>query len=195
VELVLAQSSVDSDSSRTGKARVHLAAVVIPQSGPDHSRFMSAAFRAAMADVPTPVTVVTSLDEARPHGTTVSAFTSLSLDPMMILVCLDRSSNLLRVVECTRRFGVNILGRDQSHLAMVFARKGDDKFTGVDWTFDHGLPRLGGSPVWIACSVADLSDGGDHVIVLGAIEAVRTIDVPPLTYHRRVFGTHQPEPI
>jgi len=155
---------------------------------------MSAAFRSAMADVATPVTVVTSFDEARPHGTTVSAFTSLSLDPMMILVCLDRRSNLLRVVERTLRFGVNILGRDQSHLAMTFARKGDDKFTGVDWTFDHGLPRLGGSPVWIACNVADLSDGGDHVIVLGAIEDTQTIDVPPLTYHRRVFGTHQPSP-
>jgi len=150
-------------------------------------------FRDVMAGVCTPVTVVTALDGDRPHGTTVSAFASLSLHPPMVLVALDRGSDLLSVVRVRGRFGVNILGHGQHDLALRFARKGLDKFDGVGWSLSSGAPRITGAPGWVACTVADLVDGGDHVVVLGHVVEADRADSPPLTYHRRTFGTHSAE--
>jgi flavin reductase (DIM6/NTAB) family NADH-FMN oxidoreductase RutF len=153
---------------------------------------LAGAFRAAMAEVCTPVSVVTALDRDRPHGTTVSAFTSLSMDPPMVLVSLARSSDLLEVVSSTGRFGVNVLAHGQADQAMAFAVKGRSKFDGIGWRLRHGLPRLDGAGGWVACSVAGLLDGGDHVVVLGTVLAVEGGGAAPLTYHRRTFGTHAP---
>lgn len=152
----------------------------------------TASFRDVMGGVCTPVTVVTALDGDRPHGTTVSAFTSLSMTPPMVLVALDRGSDLLAVVREQRRFGVNILGHGQDELALAFARKGTDKFDGIEWSLSAGTPRINGAPGWVACAAADLVDGGDHVVVLGHVEDADRTDHPPLTYHRRTFGTHSP---
>jgi flavin reductase (DIM6/NTAB) family NADH-FMN oxidoreductase RutF len=156
---------------------------------------LQAAFRGVMAGVATPVSVITAVSgadgEGLPHGTTVSAFASLSMDPPMVLVSLDRASDLLAVVRETGRFGVNVLGAGQSHLALAFARKGGTgKFSGVRWTRESGLPRLPGAPGWLACEVATLVDGGDHVVALGTVVAAETLGGAPLTYHGRVFGTH-----
>lgn len=153
---------------------------------------LDARFREVMAGVATPVSVVTALEDGAPHGTTVSAFASLSMAPPMVLVALDRQSDLLALVRRTGRFGVNVLGSAQSALAMSFARKGSGKFNGVRWVADHGVPRLTGVPGWLVCDVAELVDGGDHVIVLGTVRAAETADDLPLTYHRRSFGTHAP---
>jgi flavin reductase (DIM6/NTAB) family NADH-FMN oxidoreductase RutF len=152
---------------------------------------LQARFREVMAGVPTPVSVVTSTAGGLPHGTTVSAFASLSMTPPMVLVSLDRGSDLLAVVRESGRFGVNVLGAHQSHLALAFARKGGTgKFSGVRWDVDHDLPRLPGAPGWLACEVATLVDGGDHVVALGTVVAAETTEGQPLTYHGRVFGTH-----
>jgi flavin reductase (DIM6/NTAB) family NADH-FMN oxidoreductase RutF len=148
------------------------------------------AFREVMAGVPTPVSVVTTLRDGRPHGTTVSAFASLSMAPPMVLVALDRGSELLARLAIGQPFGVNVLGADQAGLAAAFARKGADKFAGVDWRADGGAPRLLGSPGWLACTVAQLVDGGDHVVVLGDVVRADAAGGPPLTYHARTFGTH-----
>lgn len=147
-------------------------------------------FRDVMAGVCTPVAVVTTMDGARPHGTTVSAFASLSMDPPMILVALDRGSDLLALVRNTGRFGVNVLGSDQAGLAKRFARKGTAKFEGVRWAAADGLPRLPAAPGWLACTVHQLVDGGDHVVALGLVDVAERIPAAPLTYHARVFGTH-----
>jgi flavin reductase (DIM6/NTAB) family NADH-FMN oxidoreductase RutF len=147
-------------------------------------------FRAVMAGVATPVSVVTTLAGGRPHGTTVSAFASLSMDPPMVLVSLDRGSSLLTRLAVGRAFGVNVLGSEQAPLALAFARKGADKFAGVGWEVDGGAPRLTGSSGWLACTVAQLVEGGDHVIVLGEVQRAETTAGPPLTYHARTFGTH-----
>lgn len=152
---------------------------------------LQTAFREVMAGVVTPVSVVTSVADGLPHGTTVSAFASLSMDPPMVLVALDRGSDLLALVRRTGRFGVNVLGSTQSTLALAFARKGGvGKFSGVPWELDHGLPRLPGAPGWLACDVTGLVDGGDHVIALARVVAAATLEGLPLTYHARVFGTH-----
>jgi flavin reductase (DIM6/NTAB) family NADH-FMN oxidoreductase RutF len=147
-------------------------------------------FRDAMAEVCSPVTVVTTLHEGEPHGTTVSAFASLSLDPPMVTVALDHGSDLLAKVRRTGRLGVNVLGSGQDDLAVAFARKGVDKFAGVGWSVDHGLPRLDRSVVWLECDVTDVAAGGDHVVILAGGRPVSVAPAAPLTYHRRGFGTH-----
>lgn len=151
---------------------------------------LATGFRDVMAGVCTPVSVVTAMDASRPHGTTVSAFASLSMDPPMVLVSLDRGSDLLALVRETQIFGINILSHNQSDIALQFARKGEDKFDGVAWTLTNDVPRLDGVSSWLACRTSQLIDGGDHVIALGEIiDAVGTLS-DPLTYHAREFGTH-----
>lgn len=154
------------------------------------STALQVAFREVMATVCTPVSVVTAMADERPHGTTVSAFASLSMEPPMVLVSLDRRSDLLAVVRSTGRFGLNVLGSDQSDLATTFARKGADKFNGVPWQLDAGVPRVPGAGGFLACRVAHLVEGGDHIVVLGDVLTVHAMDARPLTYHGRVFGTH-----
>lgn len=155
----------------------------------------AATFRAVMASVAAPVSVVTVMAGQRPHGSTVSAFTSLSLDPPMVLVSLDRKSDLLSHIRASGRFGVNVLAAGQAALARAFARKGDDKFEGVSWAPEAGVPRLPGCAGWLACTVGQLVPGGDHEMVLGRVIAAEHADFPPLTYHQRSFGTHQAHPV
>ncbi|MCZ4578136.1 flavin reductase family protein [Gordonia westfalica] len=147
-------------------------------------------FRDVMARVCTPVAVITAFDDERPHGTTVSAFTSLSMGPPMILVSLDRGSDLLSIIRRTGRFGVNVLAHDQADVALRFARKGADKFDGIAWSGSSALPRLDGASGWLACTTESLVDGGDHVVALGNIVETGLTPAAPLTYHDRVFGTH-----
>lgn len=147
-------------------------------------------FREVMAAVCTPVSVVTALDDGRPHGTTVSAFASLSMAPPMVLVSLDRRSELLAVVRRTNAFGLNVLSSVQSGLAANFARKGEGKFAGQPWDAIHGVPRLPGTCGFLACEVAQAVDGGDHIVLLGLVTAAEPCEGAPLTYHTRVFGTH-----
>lgn len=152
---------------------------------------LQSAFRDVMAGVCTPVSVVTALSDGLPHGTTVSAFASLSMDPPMVLVSLDRGSELLGLIRGSGRFGLNVLGSDQSQMALNFARKGGaGKFAGVSWNLADGVPRIPGAGGFLSCDAADLVDGGDHVLVLGRVRAAETTAVPPLTYYARSFGTH-----
>lgn len=161
-------------------------------------------FKESMARVSSTVAVVTTMAPggphgagshgAGPHGTTVSAFMSLSVSPPTIVVSLDRSSRLLARVRAASRFGVNVLSQDQADIARAFAVKGGEKFAGVRWAPNRGLPRLDGAAVWLSCSAARLIDGGDHVLVIGVVEAVEVADRLPLTYHARSFGTHAPLP-
>lgn len=150
----------------------------------------ASAFRDVMAGVCTPVSVVTAMDRERPHGTTVSAFASLSMDPPMVLVALDRGSDLLALVRRGGAFGVNVLGSAQPEIAKRFARKGSAKFDGVSWCSSSGLPRLAGCAGWLACGLRELVDGGDHVIALGDVRVAESSPCAPLTYHAREFGTH-----
>ena len=147
------------------------------------------AFREALSAVCAPVAVVTSFFDQRPHGTTVSAFCSLSLEPPLVLVALDRGSDLLRMIRSARRYGINVLGHDQTAIAKRFALKGIDKFAEVDWELDSELPRLDETASWIACRLHELIDGGDHVIAVGLVEHAEAGSAHPLLYRQRVFGT------
>lgn len=147
-------------------------------------------FKAAMGSVCTPVSVVTGFDDARPHGTTVSAFCSLSMTPPMVLVALDEGSALLQVLRGTSRFGLNVLSHSQDAIAGRFATKGDDKFDTVVWESRCGVPHITGSACWFACEVEQFVAGGDHTVIMGRVIETDHADLPPLTYHRRGFGTH-----
>jgi flavin reductase (DIM6/NTAB) family NADH-FMN oxidoreductase RutF len=148
------------------------------------------AFRMAMGNVATPVSIVTAHEDGTPHGTTVSAFASLSMDPPMVLVSLDRRSELLQIVRRTGAFGVNVLAAHQAQTASRFASKGLDRFADVKWSLDAGMPRLEGSASWVSCRLETLVDGGDHEIALGVVLHAEHAPVSPLTYHNRQFGTH-----
>lgn len=147
------------------------------------------AFKQAMAAICTPVSVVTTLQDGTPYGTTVSAFTSLSLEPPMVVVALNRASQLLAAARATRHIGVNVLSSDQSAAALTFATKGNERFRGVQWRVDEGLPRLEDASVWLSCSVDAFVDGGDHILVLARVHSTQVTARPPLTYHRRQFST------
>jgi flavin reductase (DIM6/NTAB) family NADH-FMN oxidoreductase RutF len=158
------------------------------------------AFRDLMAGVCAPVTIVTAT-EGGPFGTTVSAFASLSLRPPMITVALDRGSSLLGPLLRSGRFGVNILGRGQDETAVLFAQRAVDRFAAAEWHYDHGLPRLADAPGWLVCEVARAVDGGDHLLLLGAVCSAENRVAAPLVYAHRRYGTHsgyaarQPRPI
>ena len=145
-----------------------------------------------MAHVCSPVAGVTAMDGDRPPGPPGRAFLALSMDPPMTAVALDRQSEVLGLIEGTRRFAINVLGTAQSSLAVAFARKGRAKFDGVEWAEHLGVPRLPDVSIWIACTVDAVVDGGDHKIVTGSVNEVEHRESNPLTYHRRVFGTHAP---
>jgi len=148
-------------------------------------------FREVMGSVCTPVSVVTTREHGAPYGTTVSAFSSLSLEPPMVLVALDNGSALLAAVRRTRRFGVNVLLSEQAPLALRFAGKGGTaKFTDIAWAEEQQVPRLAGAGGFLACELAGQVPGGDHTILLGTVLDADPAAGPPLTYHRRSFGTH-----
>lgn len=146
--------------------------------------------RQLTANVATPVSVVTTFDMQRPHGTTVSAFLSLSMAPAMVLVSLAAGSDCLKMIRRTGRFGLNILAATQANLAKQFAKKMDNRFSDVVWTMDHGVPRLDGALGWVACTTTNIVSAGDHEIVFGLVVGGEKLGARPLTYHSRVFGTH-----
>jgi flavin reductase (DIM6/NTAB) family NADH-FMN oxidoreductase RutF len=149
-------------------------------------------FRAVMAAVCAPVTVVTTSDAAgRPHGATVSSFTSLSLDPPLVSVAFDRRSALLAEVLDAEKFGVNLLGQGQDDLAVRFATRGADRFGGdTAWFADRGLPRLRDAAGWVACDLDRVVEAGDHLLLFGLVTDLGRTDLPPLVYAHRTFGTH-----
>ena len=151
-------------------------------------------FRELMGGVCAPVTVMTAMTaDGRPHGTTVSSFASLSLDPPLVSFALDRGSGLLTHLAPGERVGVNILGAHQQDLASVFARRHQgpgSKFDGVPWAVRAGLPHLPESAGWTAGRVERHVDGGDHVLLVVLVEEAEPTATAPLVHARRLFGTH-----
>jgi flavin reductase (DIM6/NTAB) family NADH-FMN oxidoreductase RutF len=147
-------------------------------------------FRDLMAAVCAPVTVVTTADGDGPHGSTVSAFASLSLSPPLVTVALDRRSVLLARILATGRLGVNVLGADDDEIALGFARTGADRFADVPWTLAQGLPRLDCAAGWAVCELEQVVPGGDHLLLIGLVVHAETRPAAPLVYGHRIFGTH-----
>lgn len=147
-------------------------------------------FRAVMGRFPTGVTVVTATGPDGPVGMTANAIASLSLDPLLLLVCFDRGARTLRVVRQSGRFGVNVLAEGQEELARRFASKlpEAEKFAGVEFTEDAGVPVLEGAHAWLGCDLDRLVPGGDHEIGIGAVRAAEVGVGDPLVWYGGDYG-------
>jgi flavin reductase (DIM6/NTAB) family NADH-FMN oxidoreductase RutF len=143
-------------------------------------------FRAVMGHFATGVTVVTVTSQDGPVGMTANAVCSLSLDPLLLLVCFDNEARTLPVVRETGRFGVNVLASGQEDLARLFASKRPEreKFGGVAHTVHDGIPVIEGVLAWVGCRLERLIPGGDHTIGIGAVEGVEAGHGEPLLYFR-----------
>jgi 3-hydroxy-9,10-secoandrosta-1,3,5(10)-triene-9,17-dione monooxygenase reductase component len=150
------------------------------------------AFRDTLGSFPTGVAVVTAVGQAGPAGLTTNAFSSLSLDPPLVLVCFDHGSRTLAVVRESGRFAVNVLRAGQQDLASLFAGKAPhpEKFAAVTHTVDHGVPVLDDALAWMVCDVRALHPGGDHDIGVGAVTALgHDPSGEPLVFHAGRFRT------
>jgi 3-hydroxy-9,10-secoandrosta-1,3,5(10)-triene-9,17-dione monooxygenase reductase component len=145
-------------------------------------------FRAAMGAFPTGVAVVTSRRaDGSPSGLTVNSLTSVSLDPLLILVCIDHTASSHGAILESGAFAVNLLGEEDSPLSDVFAQPGRDRrFEGLEWRDGPtGSPILPRALAWIDCRVHQTHVAGDHTIVVGRVEAFDLAgDDRPLVYHR-----------
>lgn len=151
-----------------------------------NGRITPDAFRDALAAYPTGVTVVTAIGPNGPSGATANAVTSLSLDPPLMIACLDRGSRTLAAAREAGCFGVNALAAGEEELARRFAAKQPEaeKWDGVSFTERLGSPRLADPLLWVACELRELLDGGDHAILIGDALEADSREGDPLLFHR-----------
>jgi len=153
-----------------------------------------ARFRHVLSHFASGVVVVTGITSGRPAGLTCQSFTSLSLDPPMVLFCPSKASRSWPQLTTAPFLCINILSHGQRRLSDAFARSGADKFAGVTWTpTPHGAPALDGAAAHIEARVAGRHDGGDHHIVICRVESLAaTAHADPLLYYRSGYHTlHQ----
>jgi flavin reductase (DIM6/NTAB) family NADH-FMN oxidoreductase RutF len=141
-------------------------------------------FRAALGRFPSGVTVVTTKDvSGRFHGITVSAFSSVSLEPPLVLVCIEKTTGTHYAFQESEFFVVNILAEGQENLSNRFASQIPDKFETIDYRLGIGeIPVLEAALVTLECRLAYAHEGGDHTIFVGLIEKAEVKDENPLVY-------------
>ena len=150
-------------------------------------------FRAVMGRFITGVTVVTLQAPDGPHGTTVNSFSSVSLDPPMVLICLRRGARTAHALEYSGHFAVNILAQHQQSLGRLFATRSRPSGSAAFAHIAHrtgvtGVPLLDGSVAHIECVSAGRLRAGDHIIFMGEVVAVAAHeDIGPLAFHRGKF--------
>ncbi|MEV1010936.1 flavin reductase family protein [Streptomyces sp. NPDC049881] len=154
-------------------------------------------FRSIFGTLPTPVAVITAVDgEGNQRGLTTNTVTALSMEPPMLLVCLDESSTTLPAILDSRFFVVNFLADSGAGISQTFAGKADDKFAGLT---QRPAARAGGAPVLAddvvahaECEVHSTLRAGDHTIVIGTVRDGAVHDRAPLMYHRRQYFRWSP---
>ena len=157
-------------------------------------------FRKAMGCFATGVTVITVDHDGEVHGMTANAFTSVSLDPMLVLVCVDHKARTHAHLHARKRFGVNVLCHDQQGISEYYAlptatHQEAERLAGA--RFDrtaHGTPILHGALVYLECRLHTIQDAGDHTIFIAEVEDVVVRDGEPLLYFRGKYRkVHQAE--
>lgn len=148
-----------------------------------------AAFRAVMRRHPSGVTVVTSLREGEPRGITLSAFASVSVNPPMLLICVNREARSYLYISSSRIFCVNLLGTTQRELAERFSgRIKEHQFDDIAWATDvTGAPVLAGTIGHFDCAVEAEHHAGSHSIFIGRVLACATREGAPLGYYEGEF--------
>lgn len=148
-------------------------------------------FRAALGRFATGVTVVTTRDaQGHPNGLTVSSFSSVSLEPPLIGIAIDRANGCGGDIRQWGRFNVHILSSDQESMSRRFSESAPhaDPFLGLDQAPDlHGLPRLSGALALLGCRVTQAIDAGDHTLFIGAVESIEVAEGAPLLYFRGAY--------
>ncbi len=130
-------------------------------------------FRRTMGNFATGVTVVTTKNGKRLHGFTVNSLTSLSLDPLLVLICVDKQASAHAELESSGAFGVSILSADQEEISSLFATSAepkDDALRKVEFRSGRsGVPLIEGALAWLECAVEEVLEGGDHSIFIGRV--------------------------
>ena len=135
--------------------------------------FDGAEFRRVLGHFPTGVTVVTAAGADGPEGMAIGSFSSVSLDPPLVMFCPGHESASWSRMRPAGSFCVNVLGDHQADVSRVFAGKSDDRFSGLGIRVEAtGAPVIEGCLAWIDCTVHAVHDGGDHDIVVGRVEAL-----------------------
>jgi flavin reductase (DIM6/NTAB) family NADH-FMN oxidoreductase RutF len=142
-------------------------------------------FREVFGRFATGVAVITSIGARGAGGMTANALCSLSLDPLLALVCFENRARTLPIVRESGRFGVNVLASDQANLAGVFASKlpEAEKLDGVEHRIEYGVPLIEGTLAWAACELRELIAGGDHTIGIGEVVALGLGQGEPLLWY------------
>jgi flavin reductase (DIM6/NTAB) family NADH-FMN oxidoreductase RutF len=143
-----------------------------------------AELREAFGKFPTGVTVVTTVaDDGSPVGFTANSFSSVSLDPPLLLVCPARSMSCFSIFETCRRFAVNVLAEGQQEISSTFAVYQGDRFSEISWRQDAaGQPLIDGAVGQFSCTTHQTVDAGDHIILIGAIDSVVSSERPSLGF-------------
>lgn len=146
--------------------------------------------RKALGQFATGVTVVTTrAADGSPDGITVNSFSSVSLDPPLVLWCLGRSAASFDTFRLASQHLINVLATDQVALAKHFATRGAKRFDGIDWSpTDAGLPRLDGCIGWFEIGIRSRYEEGDHLILVGRIESFEIVGGRPLVFHNSQFA-------
>jgi len=148
-------------------------------------------FREVFGRFATGVAVITSAGPAGAGGMTANALCSLSLEPLLALVCFENGARTLPIVREAGRFAVNVLSADQEHLAGVFASKlpEAEKLDGVAHRLEQGVPIIEGSLAWAVCDLRELIAGGDHTIGIGEVTAMGLGGGDPLLWYGGEYHT------
>jgi flavin reductase (DIM6/NTAB) family NADH-FMN oxidoreductase RutF len=147
-------------------------------------------YRSALGSFATGVTIVTTTDsEGGAHGLTVNSFSSVSLDPPLVLWCLGNKSDSYDLFAKTEHYAINVLAAGETDFAMRFAGKGDQKFAASEYeTLETGAPVVAQSIATFDCKVVQRIEAGDHLILIGETQAFQTRPESGLAYFRGTFG-------
>jgi 3-hydroxy-9,10-secoandrosta-1,3,5(10)-triene-9,17-dione monooxygenase reductase component len=148
-------------------------------------------FRKVLGHFPTGVVIVTAIGpDGLPAGMAVGSFTSVSLDPPLVAFLPSKTSSSFPRIRSSGSFCVNILSADQEDFSRVFAVSGADKFAGVSWRpAGSGSPILDGVVAWIDCDIEQITDAGDHHIVLGRVRELDAFaDRAPLLFFQSCYS-------
>jgi len=144
-----------------------------------------AQFKLAMSHFASGVTVVTTEQDGTPYGMTVAAFSSLSLHPPLVLICIEKSVRTHEAIATAGKFGVSILNESQADVSNRFASRSEDKFSGIaTHRGSSGVPLIDGAITTLECSLREQFPGGDHSIFVGEVVAIETAEGVPLVYYR-----------
>lgn len=144
-----------------------------------------ATFKVAMSHFASGVTVVTTEQDGIRYGMTVAAFSSLSLHPPLVLICIEKTVKTHDAIAGAGIFGVSILAQDQADHSNRFASRTEDKFSGVGTRRGElGVPLIEGAITQLECRVREQVEGGDHTIFIGEVMDVRAAEGAPLVYYR-----------